>query len=61
MISKIAMAQLLDIRDSGLTNMFDVDMVIKISMDRNYSELLDYIFENKSDYIHLILTGREER
>ena len=51
--------QLLEIRDSGLTNMFDLDMVQRLAYDRCFFELVCYIQENKKAYIHFIMTGRE--
>lgn len=51
--------QLMDIRDSGLTNMFDTNMVQKLAYDRDYFELVMYIEDHKKEYAHFIMTGRE--
>ena len=37
--------QILAIRDTGLTNMFDLNMVQRLAYDRNYYELVCYIEE----------------
>lgn len=49
--------QILAIRDTGETNMFDIPVVIDIAMRDGYYELIDYLDEYKSDYLHYILTG----
>ena len=51
--------QLMDIRDSGLTNMFDTNMVQRLAYDRDYFELVTYIEDHKKEYAHFIMTGRE--
>ena len=51
--------QLMDIRDSGLTNMFDTNMVQRLAYDRDYFELVMYIEDHKKEYAHFIMTGRE--
>lgn len=50
--------QILAIRDTGLTNMFDVPMVQRLSYDRCYYELVCYLEEYRSEYAHFILTGK---
>ncbi|EGQ26723.1 hypothetical protein HMPREF9372_1264 [Sporosarcina newyorkensis 2681] len=52
--------QLLAIRDSGETNMFDVPVVMAIAFREGYTELLTYIENHKLDYVHFILTGEEK-
>ena len=49
--------QILAIRDTGLTNMFDVPMVQRLAYDRGYYELVCYLEEHHSEYAHFILTG----
>lgn len=51
--------QLMDIRDSGLTNMFDTNIVQRLAYDRDYFELVMYIEDHKKEYAHFIMTGRE--
>lgn len=49
--------QILAIRDSGLTNMFDVNMVQRIAYDMEFYELVTFLEEDRSAYVHFILTG----
>ena len=52
--------QILAIRDTALTNMFDVNMVQRIAFDNDYFELVDFIEEHKKEYVKFILEGDEE-
>lgn len=52
--------QILDICDSGLTNMFDINMVQRIAYDRGYYELVVYIEEHREDYVNFIFTGKKK-
>lgn len=49
--------QILAIRDTGLTNMFDVATVQRIANDMGFYELVVYLEENRKEYTHFILTG----
>lgn len=49
--------QILAIRDSGLTNMFDLNMVQRLAYERDFYELVVFIEENKAAYVRFILTG----
>jgi hypothetical protein len=49
--------QILAIRDTGETNMFDIPIVTKIALREGYMELLDFLEGDKGDYVHFILTG----
>ena len=49
--------QILAIRDTGLTNMFDVNTVQRLAYERDFYELVVYLEENRNDYVHFILTG----
>lgn len=49
--------QVLAVRDTGITNMFDSPMVQRIAFDNGYYELVNFIEEHKKAYGHLILTG----
>ena len=51
--------QVLAIRDTGLTNMFDIHAVQKIAYDMEFYELVNFIEENRSAYVRFILTGDE--
>ena len=49
--------QILEIRETGLTNMFDVKTVQKIAYEMEFFELVVYLEEHKMDYVNFILTG----
>jgi hypothetical protein len=49
--------QIITIRDMGLTNMFDYDMVSIIADTLEFYELSEFIQFNKQQYVHFILTG----
>lgn len=51
--------QILAIRDTGLTNMFDVHMVQRLAFDRNYFELVVFLEEHRKEYVRFILYGDE--
>ena len=44
-------------RDTGLTNMFDVNTVQRIANDMGFFELVVYLEDNRCEYTHFILTG----
>jgi len=56
-MSDIIREQILVIRDTGLTNMFDVPMVQRLAYDRGYYELVTYLEDHRKEYAHFILTG----
>lgn len=49
--------QILAIRDTGLTNMFDTPMVQRLAIEREFFELACYLDEHLNEYMHFILTG----
>lgn len=51
--------QILAIRDTGLTNMFDVHMVQRLAYERNYFELVVFLEEHREEYVRFILYGDE--
>lgn len=54
-------SQILAIRDSGVTNMLDIDGVQRKAFDRNFHELVIYLEEHRNDYVRFILYGDENR
>lgn len=52
--------QLMAIRATGETNMFDIPMVERLAFDQGFYELVTYIKESHGRYAHFIMTGREE-
>ena len=57
-MSEAVKEQILAIRDTGLTNMFDVRTVQHIANDRSFYELVVYLEEHRYEYAHFILTGK---
>jgi len=49
--------QILAIRDTGLTNMFDVPMVQRLAFDRDFYELVLFLEDHKQEYVKFIMTG----
>ena len=56
-MSEMVKKQILAIRDTGLTNMFDVRTVQRIAHDMEFYELVLYLEEHRREYAHFILTG----
>ncbi|HEN0367636.1 TPA: DUF5049 domain-containing protein [Streptococcus agalactiae] len=52
--------QILAVRDTGLTNMFDVRAVQRIAYEMDFYELVDFLEENQKAYVHFIMHGDEE-
>ncbi|WP_274939962.1 DUF5049 domain-containing protein [Chordicoccus furentiruminis] len=51
--------QILAIRETGETNMFDVPVVQRMAFDRNYYELVVFLEEHPKEYVRFILYGEE--
>lgn len=56
MTSKIR-AQILAIRDTGLTNMFDKNMVQRLAYDRGMYELVMFLEDGPKEYVKFIMYG----
>ena len=52
--------QILAVRDSGQTNMFDLQNVWQIALKNEYDELLDFIEDSPEDYARFIISGNED-
>ena len=50
--------QILAIRDTGLTNMFDVNTVQRIAYEMDFYELVNFLEEDKKAYVNFILYGK---
>ena len=59
MTSKIK-EQIIAIRETGLTNMFDVNTVQRIAHEMEFYELVIFLEEEKIKYVNFILTGKGE-
>lgn len=49
--------QILTIRDTGLTNMFDVIAVQRIAYEMNFYELVDFLETDRKAYVNFIMFG----
>lgn len=52
--------QILAVRATGETNMFDTNAVQQIAFDKGFYELVDFIETDRKAYAAFILTGKEE-
>lgn len=59
-MTELIKEQILAIRDTGLTNMFDGPMVQKLAFDRGFYELVVFIEEHPNEYVRFILYGDEK-
>jgi len=50
-------SQILDIRDTGLTNMFDTTAVEQLADDFGYYDLATWLPEHRKEYAEFILFG----
>ena len=50
--------QIMAVRASGKTNMFDVPAVQRLAFESGCYELVNFIEENKTSYMNFILTGK---
>ena len=60
-MSETIKEQILAVRATGLTNMFDANAVQRIAFDRGYYELVNFIETDRKAYATFILTGNEKR
>ena len=58
-MNKQVKKQILAIRDTGLTNMFDTNMVQFLANERGYYELVVYLEEHKKEYVRFIMFGEK--
>ena len=54
-------AQILAIRDTGLTNMFATNTVQRIAFEMGYYELVEYLQDNMDEYVRFIFTGKTSK
>ncbi len=53
--------QILAIRDSGVTNMLDVNRVQYEANERGFYELVVFLIDHRDEYCRFILTGEAEQ
>ena len=49
--------QILVIRETGLTNMFDLPVVQRLAYERDFYELVCWLEDHQKEYVRFILTG----
>jgi len=52
--------QILAVRGTGKTNMFDANAVMRIAFDMGFYELVDFIETDRKAYSRFILTGKTD-
>ena len=52
--------QILAIRATGKTNMFDINCVQTMAFHKGYYELVNFIEESKAEYVDFILRGNRK-
>lgn len=59
---KIIFEQITKVRNTGKTNMFDVNTVIRIAFENDWYELADWLSDrnNLKEYTELIFSGKPE-
>ena len=50
--------QVLQIRNTGEVNMFDIENVKRLAYYYNCHDLIDYLTTDRACYVNLILTGK---
>ena len=56
-MNEIIKEQILSIRKSGVTNMFDVNRVQYEANERGFYELVVFLIDHRAEYAHFIMTG----
>ena len=49
--------QILEIRATGITNMFDLPVVQRLAFERDFFELVIFLEEHPEEYVRFILYG----
>lgn len=52
--------QILAVRDTGLTNMFDIRAVQRIAYEMDFYEFVNFLEEKKATYVEFIINGQED-
>ncbi len=56
-LGEILFNQIMDVRDSGLTNMLDKNGVQRVAYDNDFHELVCFIEDHPDTYVRFILCG----
>ena len=58
-MNETVFTQIMDIRESGRVNMFDVPSVQCMAFEMGFYELVCFIEEDRATYVRFILTGEQ--
>ena len=58
-MNETVFTQIMDIRDSGRVNMFDIPAVQRIAFKMGFYELVCFVEEDRATYVRFILTGEQ--
>ena len=58
-MTEIVKEQILAIRETGITNMFDLPVVQRLAYERDFFDLVVYLEEHPKEYAHFIMYGEE--
>ena len=58
-MNETVFSQIMDIRNSGRVNMFDVPSVQRMAFEMGFYELVSFIEEDRATYVRFILTGEK--
>ena len=58
-MNKTIFSQIMDIRDSGRVNMFDVPGVLRMAFEMGFYELVCFSERDRAAYVRFILTCEE--
>ena len=58
-MNETVFSQIMDIRDSGRVNMFDIPSVQRMAFEMGFYELVCFIEEDRATYVRFILTGEQ--
>ncbi len=56
-MDNVVREQILKVRDTALTNMFDINVVQRIAFEMELFELVNFIDEQPKDYVNFIIHG----
>ena len=59
-MNPVVKEQILAVRDTGETNMFDVNKVMQIALRKGFHELVIFLTEHRAEYASFILTGKTD-
>ena len=58
-MNETVFSQIMDIRDFGRVNMFDISAVQRMAFEMGFYELICFIEEDRAAYVRFILTSEQ--